>query len=482
MRKYFDKVFIANRGEIACRAVRPLRELGIRSAVGYSECDRLSLAVRMADEAYYLGESPATHSYLNIDRIISVARDAGCDALFPGYGFLAENADFADACEEAGIRFIGPPGHVIRKMGDKAEARRSLAAQGLPVTPGIEDVESADQIKAFGEQVGWPLLIKPVAGGGGKGMFALNGPDDVEDSLATSRSVAAKAFGNDAVYVEKLIQEPSHIEFQFLCDRHGHGVHLGERECSVQRNHQKLIEEAPSTKLTVEQRDEMGERVARAMAELGYVAAGTMEFLLDRDGSLYAMEVNTRIQVEHTVTEMITGVDLVRKMIRVAAGDPLGLEQSEIHLDGHALQCRINAEDPKNGFAPSFGKITYLRQVIGPFVRCDTGVYQGWEVPSYYDSLLTKAMAMGSHRHIAIQRMERALSEYRIHGIKTTVPLHREILKHPAFLDGSYDTSFIDRYLPDLVRYKEESPLRHVTRVASLVAEATALGGNPHCR
>lgn len=482
MSKYFEKVFIANRGEIACRAIRPLRELHIVSAVGYSECDRLSLAVRMADEAYYLGPSPATHSYLDMDRIIAVAKDAGCDGLFPGYGFLAENADFADACEEAGITFIGPPGDVIRKMGDKAEARRSLVAQGLPVTPGIEDIESADQIEKFGEEVGWPLLIKPVAGGGGKGMFTLEGPDDVEDSLATSRSVAAKFFGDDRVYVEKLIQEPSHIEFQFLCDRHGNGIHLGERECSVQRNHQKLIEEAPSTKLSVKQRNEMGTKVARAMAQLGYVAAGTMEFLLDKDGSLYAMEVNTRIQVEHTVTEMITGVDLVRKMIRVASGQPLTLKQSDIHLNGHAIQCRINAEDPRNGFAPSFGKITYLRQVVGPFVRCDTGIYQGWEVPSYYDSLLTKAMTSGKDRLTAIQRMERALSEYRIQGVKTTVPLHREILKHPAFLDGSYDTSFIDRYLPDLTRYKEETALRHVSRIASLVAEATALGGNPHCR
>ena len=480
MAKYFDKVFIANRGEIACRAIRSLRDLGIPAVVGYSDCDRLSLAVRMADEAYHLGGSPATESYLDGDHIIEVAKAAGCDALFPGYGFLAENADFADACEAAGITFIGPPGHVIRKMGEKAEARRSLSALGLPVTPGIEDVYGPEDIRVFGEEVGYPLLIKPVFGGGGKGMVEINHPDEIEEALATSKSVAAKAFGNDAIYVEKLILEPSHIEFQFLTDRHGNGIHCGERECSVQRSHQKLIEEAPSTKLSAEQREQMGRRVASAMAELGYVTAGTMEFLY-KDGELYVMEVNTRIQVEHVVTELVVGFDLIRQMILVAAGEPLGIQQDEVTFDRHAIECRINSEDPKDNFAPSFGKITYLRQPVGPFVRNDTGVYPGWEVPSHYDSLLTKVCAVGPDRATAIRRELRALAETRFRGIKTTVPMHKKILQHPVFADGSYDTSFIDRHFDEVVDYPEEEAMDEIGRIVALIAEATALGHNPHC-
>jgi acetyl-CoA carboxylase, biotin carboxylase subunit len=481
MAQYFDKVFIANRGEIACRAIRSLHDLGIPAVVGYSDCDRLSLPVRMADEAYRLGGSPASESYLDGARIIEVAKAAGCDALFPGYGFLAENADFADACEEAGITFIGPPGSVIRKMGEKAEARRQLSALGLPVTPGIEDVNGPDDIRVFGEEVGYPLLIKPVFGGGGKGMFRLDGPDEIEDALATSMSVAAKAFGNDAVYVEKLILEPSHIEFQFLTDRHGNGIHCGERECSVQRNHQKLIEEAPSTKLSSVQRQEMGNKVASAMAKLGYVTAGTMEFLY-KDGELYVMEVNTRIQVEHVVTELVVRQDLIRHMIRVAAGEPLGISQEDITFDTHAIECRINAEDPRNNFAPSFGRITYLRQPVGPFVRNDTGVYEGWEVPSHYDSLLTKVSAVGPDRATAIRRALRALEETRFAGIKTTVPLHKKVLQHPVFVEGVYDTSFIDKYGEEVMQYDPDGAYDEEGRIVALIAEATALGQNPHCR
>ena len=481
MPKYFDKVFIANRGEIACRAIRSLRDLGIPAVVGYSDCDRLSLAVRMADEAYHLGGSPAAESYLDGDHIIEVAKAAGCDALFPGYGFLAENADFSDACAEAGITFIGPPGHVIRKMGEKAEARRSLAALGLPVTPGIEDVNGPEDIRVFGEEAGYPLLIKPVFGGGGKGMIRIDAPEEIEEALATSKSVAAKAFGNAAIYVEKLILEPSHIEFQFLTDRHGNGIHCGERECSVQRNHQKLIEEAPSTKLSPEQRETMGRRVASAMAELGYVTAGTMEFLY-KDGELYVMEVNTRIQVEHVVTELVVRQDLIRHMIRVAAGEPLGITQDDITFDAHAIECRINAEDPQANFAPSFGKITYLRQPVGPFVRNDTGVYEGWEVPSFYDSLLTKVCAVGPDRETAIRRELRALSETRFRGVKTTVQLHQQVLQHPAFVSGEYDTSFIERHGDEVMAYEAEEAYGALGRIAELVAEATALGRNPHCR
>jgi acetyl-CoA carboxylase biotin carboxylase subunit len=482
MAQYFKKVFVANRGEIACRAIRALRELGIPAVVGYSDCDRLSLAVRMADEAYRLGPSPASLSYLDGGRIVQMARDTGCDALFPGYGFLAENADFADACGAAGITFVGPSGDVIRKMGDKAEARRTLAAAGLPVTPGIEDVDGPEDIRAFAEEVGYPVLIKPVAGGGGKGMFRIDEPGEIVESLATSRSVAAKAFGSDRVYVEKLIIDPCHIEFQFLADKHGNALHLGERECSVQRNHQKLLEEAPSTKLTAEQRAEMGAKVAKAMSDIGYITAGTMEFLYEAPTqNLYVMEVNTRIQVEHTVTEMVIGVDIIRKMIRAAAGYELGLTQEDITFVGHAIQCRINAEDPKQGFAPSFGKITGLRQAVGQFIRNDSGVYNGWEVPSHYDSLLAKICTVGRHRTLAIERMKRALDEFLIEGIKTTVPLHRAIMDHPEFVDCSFNTGFIDKHLDGLLEYEEGEGIYDVTRVAALVAEITALGHNPHC-
>ena len=482
MTKRFEKVFIANRGEIAARAIRAMRELRLDTVVGYSECDRLSLAVMMADQAVCLGPPPAAQSYLDQEKIIRSARDMGCDALFPGYGFLAENAEFADAVEEAGMTWIGPPGRVIAKMGDKAEARRSLAAAGLPVTPGIEDVESADEIRAFGEKVGYPLLIKPVAGGGGKGMFQLDNPEQIEDSLANSRSMAAKAFGNDAIYVEKLILNPCHIEFQFLTDSHGNGIHVGERECSVQRNHQKLLEEAPSTKLSVQQREELGCNVAKVMAELGYVTAGTMEFLLDPDGSIYGMEVNTRIQVEHTVTEMCVDIDLIRQMVLTAAGEKLAIPQEAVQFNRHAIQCRINAEDPRNNFAPSFGRVEYLRYGVGPFVRNDSGIYQGWEVPSVYDSLLMKICTVGNDRASAIERMQRALSEFEIRGVKTTVPMHQQILAHPEFMDGSYTTDFMPRHLEEVTQYGDEEGMRDISRIAALVAEISALGQNPYCR
>ncbi len=482
MVEQFHKVFIANRGEIACRAIRTLREMGIRSVVGYSDVDRLSLAVQMADEAVALGRARASDSYLAIDKIVARAVETGCDALFPGYGFLAENADMARAVEDAGMVWIGPPAEVISRMGDKAQARRTLAAAGLPVTPGIEDVDTPEQVAEFGDLVGYPLLIKPVAGGGGKGMFRLDDPGQIAGRLAASRSVAAKAFGNPAVYVEKLILRPRHVEFQFLCDRHGNGIHLGERECSVQRNHQKLIEEAPSTRLTPEMRSDLGARVASVMTAVGYVTAGTMEFLMDAEGALYAMEVNTRIQVEHTVTEMVVGMDIVRQMIRVAEGHPLEQAQDDITFDRHAIQCRINAEDPAAGFQPSFGRITHLQQPGGPFVRVDTGVYQGWEVPSTYDSLLTKLCTVGVDRDEAIRRMRRALAELRIRGVKTTARMHARVMRHPRFVDGSYDTSFMEIHGDEVTAGDAVEDMDDVLRVAALVAEATALGGNPYCR
>ncbi len=474
----FRKIFIANRGEIACRAVRPCRELGIRSVVGYSDCDELSLHVKLADEAVRLGPSPASMSYLDIDAVLRAARDSGCDAVFPGYGFLAENPDFAEAVEREGMVFIGPPARVMRILGDKIAARRALSASGVPVTPGLEDVENAEQIVAFGKRVGWPLIIKATAGGGGKGMRKVSSPHEVEEGLQAARSVAEKAFGKASVYVEKFIEGGRHIEFQFLADRHGNVIHLGERECSIQRQHQKLVEEAPSSLLTPEVRKRMGAVVVRAMKEVGYETAGTLEFLVDRKGKFFALEVNTRIQVEHTVTEMISGFDIIRKMFKIAGGERLSLTQGDVLLRGHAIQCRINAEDPKHGFAPSFGRITFLRQISGPFVRTESGIYQGWQVPPYYDSLLSKICAVGKDRDTAIERMRRALREFEIWGVKTTVRLLKEILSHPDFLSGDIHTGFIEENIAHLTEYEDLE--EEIFKVAKFVAEVSALGGNVH--
>ena len=474
----FRSIFIANRGEIACRAIRPCRELGIRAVVGYSDCDQLSLHVKLADAAVRLGPSPANMSYLDIEAVLRAARDSGCDAVFPGYGFLAENPDFAEAVEREGMVFIGPSARVMRILGDKVAARKALAASGVPVTPGLEDVENADQIIRFGERVGWPLIIKATAGGGGKGMRKVSSPYEVEENLTSARSVAEKAFGAASVYVEKYIEEGRHIEFQFLADRYGNVIHLGERECSLQRQHQKLVEEAPSSLLTPEARAKMGALVVRAMKEVGYETAGTLEFLVDRGGNFYALEVNTRIQVEHTVTEMISGFDIIRKMFKIAAGERLSLRQEEVLLRGHAIQCRINAEDPKNGFAPSFGRITFLRQISGPFVRTESGIYQGWEVPPYYDSLLAKICAVGKDRGTAIERMRRALREYEIWGVKTTVPLHKRVMDHPDFVAGDIHTGFIEENIAGLTGY--EYVEEEVFKVARFVAETSGLGRNVH--
>ena len=479
IRPAFRKIFIANRGEIACRAVRPCRELGIRAVVGYSDCDELSLHVKLADEAVRLGPSPASMSYLNIEAVLRAARDSGCDAVFPGYGFLAENPDFAEAVEKEGMVFIGPSARVMRILGDKVAARKALAASGVPVAPGIEEVEDAEQIIEFGERVGWPVMIKATAGGGGKGMRKVSSSEEVEENLQAARSVAGKAFGNDSVYVEKFIKGGRHIEFQFLADRYGNVIHLGERECSIQRQHQKLVEEATSSLLSPETRRRMGEVVVRAMKDVGYETAGTLEFLVDSDGRFYALEVNTRIQVEHTVTEMISGFDIIRKMFKIAAGEKLSLTQENVVLRGHAIQCRINAEDPKNGFAPSYGSISFLRQISGPFVRTESGIYQGWVVPPFYDSLLSKICSVGKDRPTAIERMRRALREYEIWGVKTTVPLLKKIMDHPDFVSGEIHTGFIEENIARLTEYEdvEEEP---IFQVAKFVAEVSGLGRNVH--
>ena len=474
----FSKVFIANRGEIACRAIRPLRELGIKAVVGYSDCDELSLHVKLADEAVRLGPSPANMSYLDPDAVVRGAKQTGCEAVFPGYGFLAENPEFVDLCEREGLVFIGPPSGVMRLLGDKIEARKAFRAAGVPVIPAIEDVSSPDNIKEFAKKVGYPVIVKAAAGGGGKGMRKVLSDGEVEDAYETSRSVALKAFADDRVYAEKFIEGGKHIEFQFLVDDKGNAIHLGERECSIQRHHQKLIEEAPSTYLTPRRRKDIGNMVARAMREIGYVSAGTMEFLFDENGDYYALEVNARIQVEHTVTEMISGIDLIRKMIRIAAGEGIKMYQEDVILRGHAIQCRVNAEDPKNNFAPQFGKITFLRQVSGPFVRTESGIYQGWAIPPYYDSLISKNCAVGKDRITAIERMKRALKEYEIWGVKTTIPLLRKILVNPEFLAGRITTSFIEDHLDELSDYIDEE--EEVFKIAHLVAELTAYGKNKY--
>ena len=474
----FRKIFIANRGEIACRAIRPCRELGIRAVVGYSDCDELSLHVKLSDEAVRLGPSPASMSYLNIEAVIRAAKDSRCDAVFPGYGFLAENPDFAEAVEREGMVFIGPSARVMRILGDKIAARKALAASGVPVTPGLTDVEDADQIIAFGDRVGWPVIIKATAGGGGKGMQKVSSPYEVEEKLEAARSVAEKSFGRGEVYVEKFIEGGRHIEFQFLADRYGNVIHLGERECSIQRSHQKLVEEAPSSLLSPEVRKKMGDVVVRAMKEIGYETAGTLEFLVDREGRFFALEVNTRIQVEHTVTEMISGFDLIRKMYKIASGERLSLRQEDVLLRGHAIQCRINAEDPKNGFAPSFGWISFLRQISGPFVRTESGIYQGWQVPPFYDSLLAKICSVGKDRKTAIERMRRALMEYELWGVKTTIPLLRRIMDHPAFVAGEIHTGFIEENISGLTAYEEAE--EEIFKVARFVAEVSGFGRNLH--
>jgi len=472
------KIFIANRGEIACRAIRPARELRIPVVVGYSDCDALALHVKLADEAVRLGPSPASMSYLDIEAVLRAAKDSGCDSVFPGYGFLAENPEFAEAVEREGLVFIGPPARVMRTLGDKIEARRALSASGVPVTPALEDVDGPAEVIRFGERVGWPILIKASAGGGGKGMQKVYCAEEVEESLASARSVAEKAFGKGTVFVEKFIEGGRHIEFQFLADRYGSVIHLGERECSIQRRHQKLVEEAPSSLLSAEVRARMGAIVVKAMKDVGYETAGTLEFLVDREGRFYALEVNTRIQVEHTVTEMISGFDIIRKMYRIAAGDRLRLRQQDVNLRGHAIQCRVNAEDPKNNFAPSFGRISFLRQISGPFVRTESGIYQGWEVPPFYDSLLSKMCAVGKDRETAIQRMRRALREYDLWGLRTTIPLLRRIMEHPDFVSGNIHTGFIEENIAGLTEYADYE--EEIFKVARFVAEVSGLGRNVH--
>ncbi|HEX8696465.1 MAG TPA: acetyl-CoA carboxylase biotin carboxylase subunit [Longimicrobium sp.] len=445
----FRKVLIANRGEIALRVIRACRELGIRTVAVYSEADRESLHVRFADEDVCIGPPPARESYLNIPRILAAAEITGADAIHPGYGFLAENAEFSEICEVSGLTFIGPTPQQIRVMGDKATARRTMRENGVPIVPGTDAIADPDEALAEARQIGFPVLIKASAGGGGKGMRVAATPEEFERQYSMARNEAAAAFGDDSVYIEKYLARPRHIEFQILGDSHGRVVHLGERDCSIQRRHQKLIEEAPSPALTPELRHEMGEAAVRGAAAIQYVGAGTIEMLLNEDKSFYFMEMNTRIQVEHPVTEMCTGFDLVKEQVRAAAGLPLSIPEWEIVLRGHAIECRINAEDPARSFAPSPGTVTTFHLPGGPGVRVDTHVYAGYRVPQHYDSLLAKLIVHASTREEAIARMKRSLAETVIEGVHTTVPFLQAVMDHPDFVAGEVDTKFLERYVAE---------------------------------
>ncbi|WP_066637580.1 acetyl-CoA carboxylase biotin carboxylase subunit [Desulfolucanica intricata] len=442
----FKKILIANRGEIALRIIRACRELGIKTVAVYSEADRDSLPVRLADESYCIGAPQSNKSYLNHANIISAAGVSGADAIHPGYGFLAENASFAEMCESCGLTFIGPPIKAIEQMGNKSFARETMIKAGVPVVPGTESViTETDAALQLAEEMGYPVLIKASAGGGGRGMRVAHSKDDLVKSIQAAQSEAQAAFGCSDVYLEKYVEEPRHIEFQILGDKYGEIVYLGERDCSIQRRNQKVIEESPSTALTPELRKRMGEAAVLAARTVGYHNAGTVEFLLDRNNNFYFIEMNTRIQVEHPVTEMVTGIDLIKEQIRLAAGEPLGYTQEDICIRGWSIECRINAEDPRRNFMPSPGKITKYILPGGPGVRVDSFVYEGYTVLPYYDSMIGKLIVWGKDREEAISRMQRALDEFVIEGVYTTIPFQLQVLNNAFFRKGEIYTNFIQR-------------------------------------
>ena len=440
----FDKVLIANRGEIALRVIRACKELGIKSVAIFSTADRDSLHVRFASESVCIGPPPSAESYLAPKVIIAAAEITNSDAIHPGYGFLAENADFAQICIDHDIVWLGPPPAVIEKMGNKSEAKRTMQAAGCPVIPGSDGpVANAADARKLAEEIGLPIMIKAVAGGGGRGMRMVMRLEQLEAAFEMARAEAEASFNNGDLYIEKAIIEPRHVEIQILGDGNGHCIHLGERDCSTQRRHQKLIEESPSPAVDAKLRARMGQVAASAAAAVNYSSAGTMEFLVDRDGNFYFMEMNTRIQVEHPVTEMVTGMDLVKEQLRVAQGHPLP-RQEEIRFSGHAIECRINAEDPARSFMPSPGRITALNIPGGPGIRVDTHVYQGYSIPPFYDSLIAKLIAHGRDREEAIARMRRALDEFVVEGVKTTIPFHKSVLESEAFVSGNIHTKWIE--------------------------------------
>jgi acetyl-CoA carboxylase biotin carboxylase subunit len=447
----FSKILVANRGEIALRIIRACKEMGVRTVAVYSEADANSAHVHLADEAICIGKAPSSQSYLNIPAIISAAEITDVDAIHPGYGFLAENAHFAEICQSCQINFIGPSPHAIRSMGDKIAARETMRKVGVPIMPGTQEaIKDKDEALKIAKRIKYPVIIKATAGGGGRGMRICHNEVRLASALMTAQAEAEAAFGNPSVYIEKYLEKPKHIEFQILADSHGHIVHLHERDCTIQRRHQKLLEEAPSPAVDWKLRRKMGEAAIRAAKAVDYVNAGTIEFLLDDDGKFYFMEMNTRVQVEHGVTELVTGIDIVKEQIRIAAGEKLGLKrQDQIPLKGHAMECRINAEDPRNNFSPCPGKIEKYNAPGGPGVRLDSHAAAGYTVLPYYDSMIGKLMTYGRNRGEAIGIMQRALEEFVIEPIKTTIPAHREILKNPLFRRGQMYTDFVQRVLGD---------------------------------
>lgn len=443
----FKKVLIANRGEIAVRIIRACRELGIATVAIYSEADKESLHVSMADEAYCIGPIPSKDSYLNIPNLITVASSTGADAIHPGYGFLAENARFADTCAEFGITFVGPDAEAIRKMGDKAVAKATMKAAGVPIVPGtdglIANTEEAVRVSA---EIGYPIIVKASAGGGGKGMRVAENEGQLLQAITQAQKEADAAFGNSGVYLEKYLVGPRHIEIQIMADRKGNVVYLGERDCSIQRRHQKLVEESPSPAMNQELRERMGEAAVAAARAVHYHGAGTVEFLLDENGQFYFMEMNTRIQVEHPVTEMVTGIDLIQEQLTVAVGYPLSFSQSDIHMNGWAMECRINAENPAEQFMPSPGKVNVYLPAGGFGVRVDSAMYAGCEISPFYDSMVAKLIVWGKDRKDVIRRMKRALREFTVEGVKTTIPFHLELLEHELFVQGNFDTKFLETH------------------------------------
>ena len=465
----FKRLLIANRGEIAVRVIRACREMGISPIAVYSEVDASALHVRMADAAYPIGPPPASDSYLRIDRILAAAKHAGAEAIHPGYGFLAENATFAEACAEANLTFVGPPPKAMRDLGLKTEARKLMQAAGVPVVPGtLEPLQNTDELRKAADEIGFPIALKAVAGGGGKGLRMVHEPSQLEASFRQAMSEAGAAFGDASVYLERAIERPRHVEVQILADQHGNCVWLGERDCSIQRRHQKVLEESPSPAVSPELRQKMGEVAVRAAQAAGYTNAGTVEFLLAPDGNFYFLEVNARLQVEHPVTEEVTGMDLVREQIRVACGEPLGYDQSAIQRHGYAVECRIYAEDAAAGWVPSTGKLVGYRPPSGPGVRVDSGVEENSEISVYYDPMIAKLIVHASDRQTGLERMDRALREFLILGVRTSIPLHRWLMAHPAVRSGEVDTAWLEREwsLPA----PDEDDVRRAAVAAALLA------------
>jgi acetyl-CoA carboxylase biotin carboxylase subunit len=465
----FEKVLVANRGEIAVRVIRSLREMGIASVAVFSEADREALHVRMADEAYCVGPASSNESYLRTDKILEVVEKSGAQAIHPGYGFMSENADFARACDEAGVVFIGPRPHAIVAMGEKTRARTLMKKAGVPLVPGTEEaIEDAEEALEIAKEMGFPVLVKAAAGGGGKGMRRVDEASEFVTSFEGARREALSSFGNGDVYVEKYVVNPKHVEIQVLADGHGNVVHLFERDCSVQRRHQKIIEETPCPVLEDATREKMGAVAVQAAKAVDYVGAGTVEFLLDVDQNFYFLEMNTRLQVEHPITEMITGLDLVRWQVRIADGQKLAFAQEDLVRRGHAIECRIYAEDPDNNFMPAPGPISYMSTADGPGVREDSGVYSGATVPVHYDPMISKLIVWGEDREHAIGRMRRALSEYTVSGIVTNIAFHDEVLQHPDFVKGDYNTEFVPQMMTD--RQKPEPVHADVAELAAVLA------------